>query len=60
MWEDIDADDSYVPLFNGEIFAKAVRTGFKQFFEVKSKDKDVSASIASIASPGETNTSNSE
>ncbi|PRP80010.1 calcium-binding protein [Planoprotostelium fungivorum] len=52
MWEDIDADDSYVPLFNGEIFAKAVRTGFKQFFEVKSKDKDVSASIASIASPG--------
>jgi hypothetical protein len=37
VWEDIIDDSQNVPQFEGAIFFKAVRTGFKQFFEVKSR-----------------------
>lgn len=37
LWEDVAEDSQIVPQFEGAIFFKAVRTGFKQFFEVKSR-----------------------
>lgn len=37
VWEDIQDDEQIVPTFKGNITVKAVRTGYKQFFEIKSR-----------------------
>ncbi len=40
VWENIADDQQMAPKYKGQILFKAVRTGFKQFFEVKSRDKE--------------------
>jgi hypothetical protein len=51
VWEDIIDDNQIVPTYNGQIFLKAVRTGFKQFFEIKTRDKDKSVSDGAKEKP---------
>jgi hypothetical protein len=43
VWEDIQDENQIVPNYNGIVVVKAVRTGYKQFFEIKTREKDMSA-----------------
>lgn len=40
VWELVRDDNQHVPTFHGQVTFKAVRTGFKQFFEIRSRDKE--------------------
>jgi len=51
VWEDVTDEKQVVPNFGGEIYFKAVRTGFKQFFEIKSREKEFSGQSNKLDSP---------
>jgi hypothetical protein len=42
VWEDVIDESSSIPTYQGAITLKAVRIGFKQFFEIKTREKDTS------------------
>jgi hypothetical protein len=50
VWEYLHDDNIFVPHINTQITMKVVRTGFKQFFEIKSRDKEFTFNTRSTGS----------